>query len=69
MTFPRKLGHLGLSFRGLSKWEKDRRAAILSGGIPELVRRSGLISTFALVLPDAKKSHHFSETGVSYAGI
>lgn len=37
MTFLRKLWHLGLSFHGLSKWEKDRLAAILSGGIVELV--------------------------------
>ena len=32
MTFPSKVWHLGLSFHGLSKWEKDRLAAMLSGG-------------------------------------
>ena len=37
MTFLRKLWHLGLSFHGLSKWEKDRLAAVLSGGIVGLV--------------------------------
>ena len=59
MTFPRKLWHLRLSFHGLSKWEKDRLAAMLSVGIVELVGKCGLASTLVLVLSDAKKQYLF----------
>lgn len=43
-------------------------SAILSGAICSC-GECGLASTFALVLPDSKRNHSLSETGVTFAGI